>query len=588
MKKVAFVLLMVFLISGMIPHHVTAIPSGENEVHVAYFYADGCATCEQVEPIIASLEKNLSFLKIERYDAKENYELYNDIHEKYHSHYGVPTAFIGNRWYYLNPNNKNFSETVEEFKQCILDYEKIGGVECPVQGDKVVFPKPVCSLVFYNFSNESEVKEATKFEDSLNENITYTKINDMDTSLSINMENFNNLRRGTNVSLPAIFIGNRSFSMEDSNLTKVVEYGKKYDMVGLPCPGYKAICVILFYNPLCHECMEAKDKLESMKSEYPLDLKEYNSLSKEGTDLLFRYYNMSGISGDERGSFAIFIGDKYYYKLSQFDELEQEIKKHVDTGLPCPEPSEEGNAEETLRSFTILTVIAGGLVDGINPCAFATLIFFIAYMEKVKRRKKELLSIGISFSLGVFLGYLLIGVGLMEFYYGMEGIGILSKYIYLFTGIFALILAAFNIGDYFRIGSEEKTVLQLPRFLKRRRGRLIKTLTGDRHMAILAVLAFVTGLGISMLEFVCTGQILFPIMAVIKSASALKMTAFGYLLLYNTMFITPLLAILALFYSGYSSEELGEMQKRRHGMVKIVTAAVLAIIGAYMLYISFS
>jgi len=362
-----------------------------------------------------------------------------------------------------------------------------------------------------------------------------------------------------------------------------VEEGKKFELIGVQCPEYKGICIVFFYNPLCHECIEAKDELKGLNSKYPLNIVEYNTLSAEGRNLLFKYYDAFNISDEEMGSFAIFIGSKYYYKLDQFDELEQEIKKYVDTGLPCPNPSEEGNAEKTLKGFTVLTVMAGGLIDGVNPCAFATLIFFVAYMEKVKYSKKTLISIGLLFSMGVFFGYLLIGVGLMAFYYGIDKIGVISKYIYMFAGTFALILAAFNVWDYFRIEKEEKTLLQLPKFLKRRRGRIIKILTEDRGIALLSVIAFATGLGISMLEFVCTGQVLFPIMAVIKSSSPLKITAFGYLLLYNTMFILPLLAILALFYKGYSSKKLGEMQKRGHGAVKLVTSLILAVVGIYML-----
>jgi len=557
-----------------------------NEVHVAYFYANDCGNCKAVEPLIESLEENYSYLKIERYDVKENYALYADIREKYHAHYGVPTAFIGNRWYYFDAEEGNISKTLNEFKESIEEYEKIGGIESPIQnGNEIVFPKAVCILEFYNFSDENERLEASKFRKALEGNITYVKIDELDTSLDINMANFENVCKttGENASLPALFIGNKSFPMDDENIDKAVEEGKKFELTGVQCPEFRSICIIFFYNPLCHECMEAKDELENMKYKYPLDIEEYNTLSKKGNDMLFRYYNAFGISDEEMGSFAIFMGDKYYYNLNQFYELEQEIKKYVDTGLPCPSPSEEGNAEETVKGFTVLTVMAGGLVDGVNPCAFATLIFFIAYMERVKHGKKALLSIGLLFSAGVFLGYLLIGVGLMEFYYGVDKIGIISKYIYAFAGVFALIVAAFNVWDYFRIEKEEKPLLQLPKFLKRRRGRIIKILTGDRKIALLSVLAFATGLGISMLEFVCTGQVLFPIMAVIKSSSALKITAFTYLLIYNTMFILPLLIILALFYKGFTSEKLGEMQKKGHGAVKLSTAAVLAIVGIYML-----
>ncbi|MBS3773428.1 MAG: hypothetical protein KGY55_04420, partial [Candidatus Thermoplasmatota archaeon] len=210
----------------------------------------------------------------------------------------------------------------------------------------------------------------------------------------------------------------------------------------------------------------------------------------------------------------------------------------------------------------------------------------IAYLERARQKRRALLSSGVAFSAAVFVGYLLIGVGLLEFYYGIEQLGDISRYVYLFAGFFALAIAGFNLVDFVRVGRDEQTVLQLPRFLKRRRGRLIRVLTGQHGMITLAVLAFATGLGISLLEFVCTGQVLFPIMAVIKQASPLWTTAFGYLLLYTAMFIVPLLVILALFYTGYTSDRLGEWQRRHQGVVKLLTAAVLGVIGASMLYVT--
>lgn len=355
-------------------------------------------------------------------------------------------------------------------------------------------------------------------------------------------------------------------------------------MTGASDNDSTTICIIFFYSPTCPHCLEAKERLEDLKGLYPLNLTIY--VEHAAPDLLSRYYTAANVSLRERGSFAVFVGDRHYGHLDEFDELEQYIQAHLYSGLPCPEPAEKGDAEERVRELTIATVIAGGLVDGINPCAFATLVFFIAYLERARQKKRALLSIGVAFSAAVFIGYLLIGVGLLEFYYGIEQLGNISYYVYLFAGFFALVIAAFNLIDFVRIGRDEQTVLQLPRFIKRRRGHLIRVLTEKHGVAMLAALAFATGLGISLLEFVCTGQVLFPIMAVIKQSSPLWMMAFGYLLLYTAMFIVPLLVILALFYAGYTSEKLGEWQRRHQGAVKLLTAAVLAVIGASMLYVT--
>ena len=586
MKKGILAIFLLLAILSIPP----AISEEDGSVCMAYFYVHGCHECEVVEPYIDSLEKNFSFLRIERYAVDDNYDLFEDIRKAYSAHYGVPIAFIGNEWYYLSPEEEDFHEKMEELKSSIMEFKKLGGVDCPVIDGALNFPKPVCVLEFYNFTNENETSFVQKLENALNENISYVQITSFDVSEETNKTISRNLFNTTHQEFfsPSIFVGEKAFLADENNFNKIVMEAKNYSKTGVSSPEIiyegKKICIVFFYNPVCGECRRVKEKIDTLKLKYPLDVEEYNVMTNN--QLLFQYYNAFNISKNERSSFAIFIGNKYFYKEEQISALEKEIKKYVGVGLVCPEPSKEGNAEEILKGFTLLAVLAGGLADGINPCAFATLVFFIAYLERMKHSRRALLSIGISFSIAVFLGYLLIGLGILEFYYTMEGIGVLSAYIYLFAGIFALVLAALNMVDYFRIEKEEKTILQLPKFLKKRRGRVIKILTERKGILLLSFLAFAAGFAIALLEFVCTGQILFPIMAVIKSASPLKITAFAYLIAYNIMFIIPLLLILLFFYIGYSSEAIGEMQKRRHGLVKIFTSLVLLIAGIYMLYIA--
>lgn len=343
------------------------------------------------------------------------------------------------------------------------------------------------------------------------------------------------------------------------------------------------ICIIFFYDPTCRECLHAKEELDALIVKYPLDVQIYETAMD--WDLLLRYYNYFNVSQEDYDTFAIFIGDSYYHKINHFVLLESKIKNLIESGLPCPELPPEENNESLLEGVTIIAIITGGLLDGINPCAFATLIFFIAYLERVKQKKKTLLYIGISFSLAVFIGYILVGVGILEFYYQAEQSLFISDIIYLVAGALALFLGIFNLYDYARVKKNEKPILQLPGFLKSKRGRIIRVLTQDRGIPFLIILAFLVGFGIALLEFVCTGQVLIPVLAVIKNASPERFTAYLYLILYNIMFIVPLLLILGFFYFGYKSETFGEILRSRQGLIKILTAVFLLVIGLYMLMI---
>jgi cytochrome c biogenesis protein CcdA len=329
--------------------------------------------------------------------------------------------------------------------------------------------------------------------------------------------------------------------------------------------------------------MEAKGKMDSLALKYLLAVQEYETA--ENWDLLLRYYEAYNVSQQDYSTYAIFMGENHYHKINHFVLLEREIQIIGDNGLDCPELPPEKNNESLLEGVTLFAVISGGLIDGINPCAFATLIFFIAYLERVKQQKKTLLYIGLAFSLAVFLGYILVGLGILEFYYQADQSLLISDTIYLITGILALVLGFFNVYDYRRVKKDEKPILQLPRFLKKKRGRIIRILTKKRGIPLLVALAFLVGFGISLLEFVCTGQILIPVLAVIKTASPERITAYLYLIIYNIMFIVPLLLILGFFYIGYQSETFGEILRSRQGIIKILTAIFLFIIGIYMINI---
>ncbi|MGF1655598.1 MAG: hypothetical protein ACFCU3_01325 [Verrucomicrobiales bacterium] len=54
-------------------------------------------------------------------------------------------------------------------------------------------------------------------------------------------------------------------------------------------------------------------------------------------------------------------------------------------------------------------VVAAGLLDGLNPCAFATIIFLLSYLQVARKSGREILQIGVAYILGVFCTYFALG-----------------------------------------------------------------------------------------------------------------------------------------------------------------------------------
>jgi len=59
--------------------------------------------------------------------------------------------------------------------------------------------------------------------------------------------------------------------------------------------------------------------------------------------------------------------------------------------------------EERYHDFTLPAVLIAGLLDGINPCAISTLVFFMSLLAVSKVKSRQLLLLGASFCLASFL-----------------------------------------------------------------------------------------------------------------------------------------------------------------------------------------
>ncbi|MEM2583726.1 MAG: hypothetical protein QW519_05185 [Candidatus Thermoplasmatota archaeon] len=563
---------------------ILLIPVASANINISYFYIENNEICQKVESFINELQNNES-INLNRYNINGNESLFANITSaynlllKYNYPEGagaIPSIFIANGWFIFNESNmEEEKERIKNFLNEIKDFY----VENPIQQDKsLAYPKPVCIIIAYN----SSIHSIDWFINALEENIIFTKIERIDLIHEENISKIKNLMN-FDLSHPIVLIGNKILIL-DENIEEIINEAKYYEKVGIDFPSWykeKKICIVLFYKSTCPICVNFKRNVELFSNFYPLEIKIYDLKEKENEEILLNYYSYYKVPYPYDA--IAFIGEKYFVK-ENLTQIENEIKKYLGSGIDYPiiEGSSLAGAENMIRSFTLLSVVAGGLLDGINPCAFATLVFFISYLERA--RKKSILAIGLSFTLGIFICYFLIGIGLLEFFGLIESYT--KMYIDIAIGSAAIILGAFSIYDFFAIKKGKEAKLQLPMFIKKRRGRLIKKLTEDKKVIILTIISFFTGFIISALELACTGQIYIPIAKVIHSSSSLKSIALTYLFIYNLMFILPLIIILLFFYFGYSSEKFGETQKKSYLYVKILIGLFLIIIGSTMLYYS--
>ena len=231
-------------------------------------------------------------------------------------------------------------------------------------------------------------------------------------------------------------------------------------------------------------------------------------------------------------------------------------------------------------SIAILPVIAAGLLDGINPCAFTTLIFLLSALSVAGRSRRETLVIGLFFTATVFVTYYLIGLGFFKIIRIADSFEIISRIIRWVLFAVLIVFAALSFYDYgkIRAGKAGDILLQLPDGVKRRMHSSIRSYTKS---AALAGSSIVMGFLISIFELGCTGQIYFPTITYIiqtdKAASG-----FMYLGLYNLAFILPLAAVFIVVYLGITSKRITKTFQTNLGLIKILTGLLFIAFAVLM------
>jgi hypothetical protein len=104
------------------------------------------------------------------------------------------------------------------------------------------------------------------------------------------------------------------------------------------------------------------------------------------------------------------------------------------------------------------------------------------------------------------------------------------------------------------------------------------------RMRLLFLSAIMTGFLVTILEAVCTGQTYLPTISFILKMSPLKAQAFSYLLLYNFMFVIPLVAILFCAVLGFTSQEFSGFLKKRLSLIKLLMAILFFGLGGFLIW----
>tara|TARA_Y100000310_G_scaffold342129_1_gene443908 strand:+ start:678 stop:1376 length:699 start_codon:yes stop_codon:yes gene_type:complete len=227
-------------------------------------------------------------------------------------------------------------------------------------------------------------------------------------------------------------------------------------------------------------------------------------------------------------------------------------------------------------AITILRIISLALADAINPCALAvmTMVLVSILLTNENKRHKVLIG-GLAFTLAVFVGYFFYGLIIIQLFKSfIQFTSTIYPYLTKGLAILAILLGVFNIKDYLNY-KPGGLATEMPLKARPRVKQIIKKITSPKG-------AFFIGIFVTLFLLPCT---IGPYIIAGGSLSALSfIKSIPYLLLYNLIFIIPMIAITIIVYTGLSTvESVSGWKERNIKYIHLVTGLLLVALGIAIL-----
>ena len=222
------------------------------------------------------------------------------------------------------------------------------------------------------------------------------------------------------------------------------------------------------------------------------------------------------------------------------------------------------------RFFGIM--LPAAFADSINPCAFAVMLLLLSsILTKTKSKRKAIIS-GFVFALSVFLSYFAMGLGLFSALATATNTFVIKIIVWI---LWILVWLA-NLKDFFWYG--KWFIMEVPLAWRPKMQKVIK-------WAVSPLWVFVVWFLVSLFLLPCTSGPYFTILWYLASESKnLHTRWYIYLIVYNIIFILPMILIALLVWLWFkSAEELAELKSKNAKLIHLIVWLLMLGLWIYVL-----
>lgn len=241
-------------------------------------------------------------------------------------------------------------------------------------------------------------------------------------------------------------------------------------------------------------------------------------------------------------------------------------------GLPAASGESSIRNATTTPPHTLPKVVALACVDAVNPCALAVLaLVLMSIMANAAATRRRVLWAGIAFSAAVFVMYLIYGLIIVSLFSVAGTVAGVREEAGLILGVFAILLGLAQVYDAAVAGSENG-VTGMPEGFRRRVRLLVSSISSVPGAFLIGALVTVFLLPCTIGPYIIAGGMLSPL--------GLPATL-PYLLLYNAVFVLPMLALTAAIGFGLGGPgALNEWRRRNLRAIHAFAGVIMLVLGA--------
>jgi cytochrome c biogenesis protein CcdA len=323
-----------------------------------------------------------------------------------------------------------------------------------------------------------------------------------------------------------------------------------------------AVTLEYFYDPACQKCAKAVPVIDSVVNSYGdnVSFSKHNILTDEGLSLA-RKYKLPGVP-------SVVINEQKLISYSDYEgnttRLEEILRESIEKASASPATT----PVQQKIVLSVPSVFVVGFLAGFNPCLLAILAFIASVSLATTGRRRNVLLIVLMFSLGIFMTYLIVGIGLLNI---LEQIPLLQASIKNFLVLLIAVLGLWHIYDAWHLRKNTESSFYTPKSFI----RLTESVT--KNVSLPA--SFFIGALFSLIKAPCVGAVYFVILDMVRGGSG---KGYLYLAAYNFGVVLPVLVLGFAIAFGLNPEKVEKFRKEKRSVMRLFTGVTLLAIAVLM------